>query len=631
MTKKKRSQRHIHDAPVNNLKKINIPYWILPLILFATFLAFIPALKAGFVTWDDGGYIHDNPLIRDLSNLKLMLTTPVAGNYHPLTIFSLAINYAISGMEAWSYHLFNLLLHLVNCFLVFRLVLLLSKRNIVIAFTTAVLFGIHPMHVESVAWVSARKDVLYGLFFIAGLITYTKYADSGSRKQYGLAILFFLLSLLSKPAAVIFPIVLFCVDLLRKRKLSYKTVIEKIPFFAFALLGGLLTIYAQKSVGATGLDVFSFGSRILFGFYGIMMYFIKMILPLNLSPFYPLPPFNQDLPQEYFLAPFFFIGLAILFFYTLKKIRPVAFGILFYLVNLLLVVQFFSVGSAIIADRYTYIPYIGLFYALGFLIDRYAKSRLNKASIIIIPVTILLGIVTYKQASVWKDSASLWDQAIKSRPSVKAYFNRAESYREESNYILAIEHYNKAIELRSLDIESYTNRGNTYFFQNKLDLALQDFNKALSINPDFVPALENMGSLLGTQGHFDSALIYFDRAIVLDPGYKSAYYNRGVANMELNKNENALVDFEKYLKFQPNHAKTFNFIGVCQQRLGKYQESINNITKAIAIDPNPVFYLNRSYAYNAFKNMEQAKKDALTARQGGAKIPDEYATSLGIQ
>ena len=603
----------------------------MPFILLATFLAFIPALKAGFVNWDDGGYVQDNPLIRDLSNLKLILTTPVEGNYHPLTIFSLAINYAISGMEAWSYHLFNLLLHLINCFLVFKLVLLLSKRNIIIAFTTAILFGIHPMHVESVAWVSARKDVLYGLFFLAGLLSYTKYADSGSRKHYGLTILFFLLSLLSKPAAVIFPIVLFCIDLLRKRKLSYKTVIEKIPIFVLALLGGILTLYAQTSAGATGQDVFSLGSRILFGFYSIMMYFIKMILPLNLSPFYPLPPFKQNLDPEYFLAPFFFIGLAILFFYALKKIRPVAFGILFYLVNLILVLQFFSVGSAIIADRYTYIPYIGLFYALGFGIDRYAKSKLSKASIIILPITILLGIVTYIQASVWKNGASLWDHAIKSQPSSRAYSNRAGLYRKENNDNLEIEYYNKAIMLNSVEIEAYTNRGNTYFFQDKLDLAYQDFNKALSINPGFIPALDNMGSLFGKRGQYDSALKYFDQAIALKPDYKSAYFNRGMAYMYLLSNEKAIIDFEKFLQFQPNHADTYNSIGICYQRMSKYPESITNITKAIEINANPLFYLNRSYSYYYLKNMEQAKKDALIAKQGGVELIAEYANSIGIQ
>ena len=638
MTKKKparqtsgKTDKHIHNAPTNKPKKITIPHWIVPFILIATFLAYIPALKAGFVNWDDGDYVTDNFLIRDLSNIKLLVTTPVQGNYHPLTMLSLAINYSISGLEAWSYHLFNILFHLVNCFLVFRLALLLSKRNIIIAFTTAILFGIHPMHVESVAWVAERKDVLYGLFFLAGLISYTKYADTDSKKQYGLAFLFFLLSLISKPAAIIFPVCLFCIDLLRKRKLNFSLLIEKIPFFIFAVILGILTISAQKNVGATGGEFFGLGTKFLFGFYGIMMYVLKMILPLNLAPFYPFPPVNETLTFEYFLAPLFFIALAVLFFYTLKKIRPIAFGISFYLVNLLLVLQVFSVGSAVIAERYTYIPYIGLFYAIGWLIDRYAKANLSKAYFVIIPATILFGFATYKQASIWHNGATLWDHTIKSQPSSRAYSNRAVLLRKEKNNSMAIEYYNKAIKLNSVDHESYNNRGNIYFDQGKLDLAYLDYRKALSIKPDYHPSLDNMGAQFARRSQFDSSLFYLNRALSVKPNYKPAYRNRGFTNMKLNHNEEAIKDLKKFLEYQPADAEMYNSIGVLYQRLGKYPESITNITRAIEISPDPIFFLNRSYSYNFMKNTDQAKKDVLTARQGGVKIPDEYATSLGIQ
>src|SRR5580765_4347601 len=194
MAKKKKSEKHIHAAKTNQernvhrpgavrSKNVNLPGWILPFILGVTFIAFIPALKAGFVNLDDGDYVTNNPLLKNISDLKSLLTTPVQGNYHPLTMLSLSLNYLISGENAWSYHLFNIIFHIINCFLVFRLAMLLSKNNTVIAFTTAMLFGIHPMHVESVAWVSERKDVLYSLFFLAGLICYTRYSDTNSRKQ----------------------------------------------------------------------------------------------------------------------------------------------------------------------------------------------------------------------------------------------------------------------------------------------------------------------------------------------------------------------------------------------------------------------------------------------------------------
>ena len=195
--KKKKANRQKAAAAANQpagtapSKKLSLPeqknYRELIIILALTFIAYIPALQAGTVNWDDPDYVNKNFLTSGISNL---LTTPLQGNYHPLTMLSLAFNYMISGEDPWSYHLLNLLLHLANTWLVFRLVMLLSNRKLVIASVTALLFGIHPMHVESVAWISERKDVLYGLFFIAGLISYTRFVDTNNRRQYLLTLLF---------------------------------------------------------------------------------------------------------------------------------------------------------------------------------------------------------------------------------------------------------------------------------------------------------------------------------------------------------------------------------------------------------------------------------------------------------
>jgi len=631
MAKKKKSQKHIHAATGIKQKSPKNENWLIPAILIITFLAFIPALGAGFVSLDDNEYVTNNPLLRQISNLKLLLITPVQGNQHPLTMFSLFINYLISGEQAWSYHLFNLVFHLINCWLVFKLVMLLSNRNTIIAFTTAILFGIHPMHVESVAWISERKDVLYGLFFIGGLISYTKYADTNSRNQYLLTILFLLLSLLSKPAAVIFPLTLFCIDLLRKRKMTMKLFLEKIPFFLLALIAGIITMLGQKAAGATGHESFGFVTKLLFGSYGIMMYFIKMIAPFNLAPFYPFPAINETLPAAYYLSPLFFFALVAVFFYSLKKNRILAFGILFYFVNLLLVLQLLPVGSAIIAERYTYIPYIGLFYAAGWLLDKYAKGNHTRAYSIGFIVAFVFSIFTWIQASVWHDSATLWEHTIKTQPSNKAYANRATQLRGEKNYGLAIEYFNKAIQLNMIDYESYNNRGNIYFDLKKPDLALSDYRKAISLKPDYYNAMDNMGAQFAILGQYDSALKYENQALLINPDHKPAYSNRALIYMRLNRNEEAIKDWEKFLQFEPGAADVYNTIGSCYQAMGKYQESLAVITKAIEMGPLPEFYLNRSYAYNALKNPEAAKRDALAAKQAGLKIPDDYARSLGIQ
>jgi tetratricopeptide (TPR) repeat protein len=659
MAKKKKIEKHIHSKIVKP-RAVPIPNWHIALILIITFIIYIPALSAGFVNWDDPDYVGGNSyLIRDLSRLPELFTTPVQGNYHPLTMFSLALNFAISGDNEWSYHLFNLLFHLVNCYLVYRLAFLLSKNNSLIALVTSLLFAIHPLHVESVAWISERKDVLYALFFLAGHITYTKYIDTTSKKQYWLTLLFVILSLLSKPAAVIFPVSLFCIDILRRRQFSFKLITEKIPFFIPAIIMGLLTINAQKTVGATGEEYFGLAKNILFGFYGIMMYFVKMIIPFKLSAFYPFPPLNEKLPPVYYVAPLFALLLAAITYFTWKKYRFAAFGIAFYIVNLSLVLQIFSVGSAVMAERYTYVPYIGLFFIAGCLLDRYAKGNMTKAYAFIIPVTLIFSVVSFLQTRTWKSGETLWDNVIKNQPCSRAYSARATLFRRDANklkneadidknakkeqeanlkyaeanknYQQAIDYYTEAIKLNVIDHESYNNRANIYMDQNKFDNAIIDYRQALVVKPNYYVALDNIGALYARKGMFDSALYYFTKVLEEKSDYKPTYNNRAITFMSLKRYNEAIKDWQRFLSYQPNDPDVTNTIGECYRMLGNNQEAVRYITTAIQLNPQAVYFLNRSYAYKNLNNIESARNDALTAKKAGIQLDATYAASLGIQ
>ena len=659
MAKKKKVEKHIHTRAVKT-KYEPVPKWHLPFIFILTFIVYIPALMADFVNWDDPDYVGENSyLIRDLSRLPELFTTPVQGNHHPVTMFSLALNFAISGEDAWSYHLFNLIFHLVNCYLVYRFALLLSKNNSLIAFVTSLLFAIHPLHVESVAWVSERKDVLYTLFFLAGHIAFTKYLDSNDKKQYWLTLLFLVLSLLSKPAAVIFPVSLFCIDILRRRQFSFKLITEKIPFFIPAILMGLLTISAQKDVGATGEEYFGLGKNILFGFYGILMYFVKMVIPYKLSAFYPFPALNESLPPVYYVGPIFAVALAAIVYFTWKKYRFVAFGISFYIVNLLLVLQIFSVGSAVIAERYTYVPYIGLFFIAGCLLDRFAKGNLKKAYTIILPLALIYSAVSFMQARTWKDGATLWDTIIKNQPSSRAYSARATLLRKDANnlraeagqlmnqqrtqeanqkneeanlnYRKAIDFYTQAIKLNAIDHESYNNRANIYMDLNKFDSAFINYKQALVVKPNYYVAYDNLGGWFARRNMYDSALIYFNRALEQKPDYKVTYSNRGLVYMSLKQYELAIRDWQQFLQYEPDAADVINTIGLCYRMLGKNQEALGYINQAIQMLGDPAFFLNRSYTYFNLGNRENAKRDALTAKQNGVQVDAAYAASLGIQ
>jgi len=630
MARKKKQQKRVQQRKPPAVSE-RAPSWHIPLILILTFLVYLPVFSSGFVNWDDPDYVVDNLLIRDWSRLPELLSTPVLGNLHPLTMFSLAVNYAISGDQAWSYHLFNLVFHLISCFLVYRLVFHLSKNNSLVAFVVSVLFAIHPMHVESVAWVSERKDVLYGMFFLAGHISYLRYVDGGSKKYYSYTFFLLLLSLLSKPAAVIFPVSLLCIDLLRNRKLSLRLISEKILFIIPAVIMGFLTVSTQKNIGATDAAYLGTFNNVLFGFYGIMIYFFKMVFPNNLSAFYPFPPINQDLPAVYYISPLFSVLLIALFYYGLKKHRFISFGISFYMINLLLVLQVFSVGSAVIAERYTYIPYIGLFYILGTLLSNYVKSERGKAYYYLTPVIIIFSVLAYMQVRKWDNGATLWDSVIKNHPSSRAYNSRASLFQKEGKLDTALMYFNEAIRLNMADKEAYNNRGNVYYGMNKFDSAYLDYRSSLQVDPAYHVTFDNLGALFASQNRFDSALFYLNKAIMQKPDYKEAYKNRGLVFMNIQRYQDAINDWQVFLRYQPDDPIVYNTIGLCYQKMGSDREALPYFDRAIAINPVAPFYLNRSYSHFNLKNIELAKRDAEAAMRAGAQIPDAYLQSLGLK
>jgi len=296
----KLAKKQTGNKPIQATKN---SYWMLGLILILTVIAFSPVFEADFVSWDDPDYVTNNRSVQTLS-IKEIITKPVQGNYHPLTMLSLAFIFAFSGKVANSYHLVILLIHLLNLILVFYFVYHLSGRKQWMAFVTALLFAIHPLHVESVAWVAERKDVLYSFFFLAGLIMYLRYIEKPTLSRLFAALLLFIASLLSKPAAVIFPLVLLALDFYFGRLREIRTYLEKIPFLLFSMLIGLLTIHGQTLQGAVSNTViFPFHFKVFFGFYGIMVYLVKAIVPLSMCTFYSFPANNSDLPCHFLFLP----------------------------------------------------------------------------------------------------------------------------------------------------------------------------------------------------------------------------------------------------------------------------------------------------------------------------------------
>jgi tetratricopeptide (TPR) repeat protein len=384
-----------------------------------------------------------------------------------------------------------------------------------------------------------------------------------------------------------------------------------------------------------------------------------MIIPFNLSAFYPFPPLNEKLSAAYYVAPIFALLLAAVTYFSWKKYRFVAFGICFYIANLLLVLQIFSVGSAVIAERYTYVPYIGLFFIAGYLLDRFAKGNMIIAYAVLSLITIIFSILSFLQVRTWKSGETLWDNVIKHQPCSRAYSARATLFRRDANnlkaeadqaknakkeqeanlkyaeanknYQQAINYYTEAVKINAIDHESYNNRANIYMDQNNFNAAIVDYKQALVVKPDYYVALDNMGALYARRGMFDSALYYFSEVLRQKPDYKPTYSNRAITFMSLKRYDEAIKDWQRFLSYQPNDADVTNTIGECYRMLGKNQEALGFINTAIQLDRRAAYFLNRAYTYKNLNNIENARNDALTAKKAGIQLEATFAASLGIQ
>lgn len=536
-------------------------------IMLVTLLCYIPLFNNDFLrTWDDMAYVTNNLLIRELSFNGIIRIFKEDGglyaNYHPLTTLSLALNYH-EGVTPFPFQFTNLLLHLINTLLVFVFIYFISNKRIIAAVLTSLWFGIHPMHVESVAWISERKDVLYTFFFLLGIITYFKYINTNNRtKWYLLTLLFFVLSILSKAMAACFPVVLLCMDYLVKRKLSAKLIFEKIPFAAYAVIMGIIAIKMQAAGNATSAVTFPLFSRILHASFGFTMYIAKMFVPAGLSAFYPYPYpltnsfWNIDtIPSELYIILFVSIAITTAVVYMAVKqtllSRYVLFGMGFYLATIALVLQYFPVGRAIISDRYTYLPYIGLFFIVGSFIQHYAfspdKKTTGKVILGIAGIyTLTLCYKTYNQVQIWKNDDTLWSNTIKKYPNdnriVLSYFNRASYYLMQNKIDDALNDFIWIARNNPKDDNTLVRIGTIYGqHKNDLENAILYLRKAYETNPQNTEALRNLATAYGVKGDHVNSLIYTKEAIRLSPNDPGLYMNAAISLHNLGKTEEAVL------------------------------------------------------------------------------------------
>jgi tetratricopeptide (TPR) repeat protein len=689
-------------------KRSQLWIWVV-LIVLVTAIAYSNSLENGFVAWDDDTHVYANQGIRNLdcTSIRLFFSNYYLKMYAPLTMVSYALDYKIGGPAPAIYHRTNLIIHLFNVTLVFYFLYRLTGQKAV-AVIAALFFGIHPLHVESVAWISERKDLLYVFFYLGGLIAWIGRRDGkGPRTFYFLALFLFLLSLLSKSAAVTFPLILLLIDFYRRPhsreiagKMTLKNHADKIPFFLLAIAFGILSLFSQKVLG-TDVD-YAFGytilDRVFLGAYAFAFYLIKSVFPWKLSALHPMPMKSDGfLPVSYYISIIVLIGFVILlvkmiraYMETLSNClcgilrrapgaqepkhiktyvevtstaqrsdspaqainqrfhggtrqvsmptsnhevsvisKDILFGMLFFLFTILLIL-FIPVGSAVVAERYTYLPYIGIFMILGRLylyIGRAgSKSRRHGLTAVVVVAVVLVSGMTFVRNRVWKDSMTLFSDVIEKNPDAGlAYNNRGNLRMDLKDLNGAMEDFNKAIELKYFD--AYNNRG---IIRNRLGdykNALEDFNRAeQNIRWDKEKLLYNRGIAKLNIGDFKGAEEDFSGAIRINPRHANALSNRGLVRHEkLSDIEGAIQDFDEAIRLDPDDPYVYYNRGNAWLRSGKTDEALADYDRTIERAPQfAAAYFNRGLAFLQSGSLNAA----CTSWESAVKLGEKNAAEL---
>lgn len=660
------------DAPVS--RGVVPEKWILATCALLTFLVFANTLGAGFVNWDDHGYLWLNPLVQPLSGKAIyeMFTGHTCGAYAPLVALTYAIEHSFdkivqpgqqvaANFNPFTYHLTNVLLHVGTTVIAFFLLRALGLRSWALAFATA-LFGVHPMRTESVAWVTERKDVLYGFFYVGALWSYWKYLHAATGKNYWYlaTVSLGVVSLFSKIQAVSLPLSLLALDYLAQRNLkSTRVWLEKAPFFLLSLLIGLVGIRFVSTAGGFEETGYPGWARLLFGAWSLIEYVGKVLLPLKLSTYYPYPNLNA-IPLQYYVSPLLLLVLGWAVWKIHRTHRVVVFGVLFFLVNIAFVLQIKGAGKAFLADRFTYIPYLGLFFILGYYLQEIMEGRrwpsLQKvAPLAAAGFVAVVSVLTFLQNATWHSSITLWQNATSKYPGdYLGWNNLGLALDEAERYEEAIKAYTQGNQVNPGNYDSYHNLGVALYKTKKYPESIQAFTQAAANKPseaeiywnramgyrqtgDYASAISdynkilqmpqskrtpqelhlNIGVTLAAANRHQEAVAAFNTALTLKDDAET-HYQKGNSLAALGDMTAAIGAYEAAIRLKPDYADAYNNRGNALAMLNRLPEAIASFDRAVAAQPDAGnIYCNRGMAKNSAGQRAEACADWQKAQQMG--------------
>jgi Flp pilus assembly protein TadD len=566
-------------------------------LILSTLLVFWQVHNFGFLNYDDSDYVSNNPqVLKGLTRNGVIwaFTTNRSANWHPLTWLSHMLDCQLFGANPGRMHLMNLILHLANTLLLFAVFRKMTGALWPSAFVAAA-FALHPMHVESVTWIAERKDVLSTLFLLLTLAAYVSYVKRRGIIRYTLTVLLFALGLLAKPMLVTLPFLLLLLDYWplnrfiaehaktteKKNKINSATsavsavkspvwlIIEKIPFIALSVISSVITFLVQLSGSAVAfINVLSLKDRIANAFLSYARYTGKLFWPQNLAVFYPFDAGNFA-SWQVAMCVLLLLVISILVIRSGRSRKYLPVGWFWFVGTLVPVIGFVQVGLQGFADRYTYIPYIGLFIMIAWglpeLLSKWPPRKIALGLSMVIVLT-TLGICTHRQVSFWNNSFTLFSHAIEVT---------------QNNYI------------------AHNNRGVNYDNNGRYQDAIEDYKQAVKVNPDYSEAYYNLGVAYGKVGRRQDEIEAYRQAIRIKPDYAKAYCNLGVAYDDLGRRQEAIEAYRQAIRIKPDYAVAYLNLGVTYYRLGRYQDAVEPYKQAIKIQPDFVLaHYNLGVAYS---------------------------------
>jgi tetratricopeptide (TPR) repeat protein len=589
----------------NQIFKLNDKLIICLILGILVLALFWPLSHYDFINYDDNLYVTENRQVTSGITFKGLIwafRTNDLCNWQPLTWLSHMVDVELYGLNAGGHHLTNVLLHIANTLLLFILLNRLTATRWPSAFVAA-LFALHPLHVESVAWVSERKDVLSTFWGILALIGYTQYTQQHRRSWYGLALLFFALGLMAKPMLVTLPFLFLLLDYWPLGRLNfsksfrlqtaggvssiYFLLMEKLPFFMITAASCIVAYYAQQSGGAMmPFEMHPLGLRISNAIVAYVGYIGKMLWPARLAIFYPLP--DSIAIWQVAAAAGVLLGLSLAVLGQVRQRPYLAVGWFWYLGTLVPVIGLVQIGGQSMADRYTYVPLIGLFIMMAWGIAELISANRQRRILLTIAAAALLAAlmgVSRMQVGYWANSVTIFEQSIKATGgSWVAHNNLATALGASGKINAAIHHYHLALEKDPPEPEGiYYNMATALSSQGRDLQAIEHYSEALKINPDYAGAHINMGAVLARQGKAFDAIRHYSEALRLEPNSEKAHYNLGNILLAQDKIDPAISHYSKAVRINPSFAEPYNGLGLALMHKGKLEEAILHFRKAANI------------------------------------------------